>query len=345
MLKIDVVLPFHRVDSFLLDAIQSLLRSQDVVVHILAIDDRVDRDSPLHLSFPEVEILVNMGTGYLAALKTGIDASTQDYVAFANSDDLVHPHRFIKQANALIKDNSDLAISRILKFRKGHSVPARLGEIGTFSYKWHSLLLGAYGADATWLARASWLKAITFPNYSSVLGDWLLAANIFPNSHVTLVDEYLYYYRQHSFQSSKNHSLSGSNFQLITQSWRSLNEKARLPPLTDREIMFVAFPTLSPQQLGEEQVDISIDIARVLEWADCLEFAFESSKEIRWVRRMIDRRLLGDVFSNPNHFNGKHALHYFSGCNSIIAADVATFFRFNTIDLRRQVRDAYNFVY
>ena len=198
---VDVILPFHRNDSYLRVAINSILASRDVTVRLLLIDDRKDRSV-----IPDLDPYIihrTGGLGYAAALNSAVPYLESDFVALMNSDDWSNPSRLIKQISALENSQENFSICSLIKFKNSHLRPALLGEFDCQEYDSRVLLLGAYGANATWLARRkTWVTSIYFENSS--VSDWLSAMKIFPGLKIISVNEKLYWYRQHTSQITKS---------------------------------------------------------------------------------------------------------------------------------------------
>ena len=209
MHSVDVILPFHRDDGFLRIAINSILASQGVSVRILLIDDRVD-SKPI----PDLEhIIVSRtgGSGYATAINSAKPHLESEFVSLMNSDDWSSPTRLIKQITALKASRKNLSTCSLIKFRNSRIKPALLGDIAPLEYDPKVLILGAYGANATWVAeRDTWIKHIFFEDSS--ISDWLTAMKIFPQLDIIHVNENLYWYRQHVDQITNSNSQQQATF-------------------------------------------------------------------------------------------------------------------------------------
>jgi hypothetical protein len=125
-----------------------------------------------------------------------------EFVALMNSDDWSSPDRLFKQINELDRREGDIAICSLVKFKDSRLIPAFLGEFKSHEFDPRVLLLGAYGADATWLTkRDTWVACFHFEE--SLVSDWLSAMKILPKLRVVSVNEKLYWYRQHTNQVTK----------------------------------------------------------------------------------------------------------------------------------------------
>ncbi len=195
-----MILPFHRDDHFLRIAIKSILESEGVSVRLLLIDDR--RNFSLIPDLDSHIVHRTGGLGYAGALNSAKPYLESEFVALMNSDDWSSPDRLVKQITELERREGDIAICSLAKFKSSRMIPALLGEYKSHDFDCRVLLLGAYGADATWLTRRDTWKS-SFHFEESLVSDWLSAMKILPKLKVVSVDEKLYWYRQHTNQVTK----------------------------------------------------------------------------------------------------------------------------------------------
>lgn len=264
---IDVVLPFHKIDQFLRLAIESIFASDGVDVHLILLDDRQN----VSIDGEELEFLLafyrNKNISYYPTIKRGYaNAINQsrlylrsEYVALMNSDDLIHPKRFAIQLNILQKNQADLIISRIRKFNSFGFLPSLSGEIDYSSYHPSFLLLGAYGADATWFTKKDIFQQMKFPDIP--LGaDWIVAMQNFFKIKVFGVDKSLYFYRMHKTQVTQLNSNVDRCIQEIFKQWSSLNKQLNLPELNIDEFLIFAMPWVTQKNYT------NVDKARLEIW-------------------------------------------------------------------------------
>lgn len=222
MQTVDVILPFHRDDLFLRIAINSVLGSREVNVRLILIDDR-PHPTPIFDLDPHISLQTG-GVGYAKALNSALPLLNSDYVALMNSDDWSSPDRFIKQIGAIERSGKDFAICALKKFKGSRIAPALMGEQQGDVYDPRVLLLGAYGANATWLStRRAWIENVKFDE--SDISDWLSSFKILPKVSPVFVNEYLYWYRQHDKQTTNSESQRKNSFRdLLVQASNLANE-------------------------------------------------------------------------------------------------------------------------
>jgi glycosyltransferase involved in cell wall biosynthesis len=292
---LDVLLPFHREDEYLDEAINSLARSKGVNFRVILIDDRPNNKTFNLTKFKVLknyEILRTQGSqGYGEALRLGTAALEADAVALFNSDDLVHPERFIKQMACLNK--SEISVSRIVRINsRGHKSKSILGEMKSFSYDEKFLLLGAYGANASWCMRKEWWNDNAFFDSSECL-DWRIALRGFKNTSISYVSDPLYFYRKHSNQVTANRNIDKNRFDVVFNVWAEFAQNVGLVGST-REI----FEIMAVPWLGAYKTKFEIQS----NWATQLMSLFSSQKsELRVdVTRLLRRRMLLASFNSRN---------------------------------------------
>jgi glycosyltransferase involved in cell wall biosynthesis len=240
--QISVILPFHRDDNYLSEALKSCYESKGCTIEIILVDTRSNGESlrnPI-LNLPKyVKIIKGPGVPYTNALALGIKHSTFEYIALMNSDDLISNQRFEKQIQKIMETKSNVCISNIRKFAKepGQKIPAALGNYSDSSFQIAALLFGAYGADATWLFKKDWaIKNNVFADKNDV-SDWSTALRVFKNAQLCKVTEELYFYRMHKLQTSRREL---TDIRILEDKLLSLNKYLDLPAIDVSAIKLVA---------------------------------------------------------------------------------------------------------
>lgn len=105
MTKVSIILPFHKVNAFLDQAIVSVLGSDFDDYELLLISDGVNDAELGEISElargPKTKLLRNPGTGLVDALNFGAKMSQSRYIARMDSDDICHMSRLRKQVEFL----------------------------------------------------------------------------------------------------------------------------------------------------------------------------------------------------------------------------------------------------
>lgn len=105
MSKVTIILPFHKVNPFLDQAIHSVLESDYGDYELLLVSDGVEDGELQRITDQakraQVRLLRNPGTGLVDALNFGAKVSDTEYIARMDSDDLSDKSRIRKQVEFL----------------------------------------------------------------------------------------------------------------------------------------------------------------------------------------------------------------------------------------------------
>jgi hypothetical protein len=104
-IKVDVVIPFHRNDTYFHDSVISILKNKDVKPKIIP-------------NFGEYVVIKTFGIGYSKALRIGLSEVTSDFFALQDSDDVAHPLRLSTQLQALLERRADIATCGLMRVRE-----------------------------------------------------------------------------------------------------------------------------------------------------------------------------------------------------------------------------------
>lgn len=321
---VDVILPFNKLDDYLLPAVKSVFASVGVQVRLILVDDRVDTSGSIPaLPSQNVVVLRTVDRGYGNAISAGLREVSSEFFALMNADDLIHPYRLIRQIRDLVKTNSELSVGRVIKFNNsGIVVSQKLGNLSSRTYSSEALLLGAYGANATWCARTSAIEAWTFSVKPAT--DWITALNYFEHTQITYSSAAIYFYRQHSSQITKSKRYFRNSFQDVYPSWADLCRRLNMPVLDEATSVFVAAPWAVSVKPSHEKVIASIN------WLN----SFETMTNHRY-SNLVNRRMLF-LLRNATGINGFTPKMLFSalkGLSSYLIETILNIFR--TIRFRK----------
>lgn len=238
---IDVVLPFHRDDNFLSQAVESVTNQVGCKVNLILVDDRKN-DSKLQLVIPKnTKIIKTNGVGYGAALKSGLNECQSKFVAFQDSDDVSSPNRLSIQLKKIIEEELDLVFCKMVAINKnGRKSRIARPTPDSANSAIEGLLVGSFGADSTWLLKTDNVNGFFQFSYQSL--DWATALIKFPTMKVGSVDEALYSYRNHSNQMTSSTDYFSKAFDEIYPLWSNVNNHVTLPPLSKEDAATIAFP-------------------------------------------------------------------------------------------------------
>jgi glycosyltransferase involved in cell wall biosynthesis len=251
---VEILLPFNKIDEYFLTAVKSVLASEDVSTKILLLDDRVDCSADLpKLPNGTYAILRTSTRGYGNAIAQGLGQIKSEFFALMNADDVIHPRRLINQILDLELKGADLSVGKIVKFNSsGKVITQRLGHLTKGHYTEPVLLLGAYGADASWCGRTEKLKSWKISN--ELATDWITALEYFSNLNVVYSPKALYFYRQHESQMTKSEVFKDFSFQEIYQSWSLMNLEKGYRTLSIDSVKLIAGPWMVSNKSSKKSI-------------------------------------------------------------------------------------------
>ena len=253
-MKVDVLLPFHIDNLYLHECLSSLESSKGVSIRLLLIDDRKNQPCEIDLKGRVFKDLLYLkttgGLGYGRSLELGSAFIESDQVALMNSDDIIQPDRFLKQISML--EESELSITKMCRIdSRGRMIPSITGEIRSKTYDPLFLILGAYGANATWCMRREWWAKNAIFDSNECL-DWRIALKAFGKSKISYTEEPLYFYRKHSSQVTSNRSISVERMSTVYESWSAFTKSYNLPEVSYSVFNLIATPWNSIDASVEE---------------------------------------------------------------------------------------------
>tara|TARA_B100000686_G_C16493614_1_gene813395 strand:+ start:84 stop:905 length:822 start_codon:yes stop_codon:yes gene_type:complete len=125
MFNISVVIPTYNRKSFLQNAIDSVLTQTYQNIELIIIDDGSSDKTIEYLNkkYPRIKIFKQSNKGVSAARNKGIELSSNDWIAFLDSDDRWHPKKLEKQVKNLIeKPKFKICHTNEIWIRKGKKI-------------------------------------------------------------------------------------------------------------------------------------------------------------------------------------------------------------------------------
>ncbi len=128
MATISIIVPVFRVEKYLEDCIQSILKQTFKDFELVLVDDG-SPDSCGEIcdryekQFPFIHVIHQENQGLSGARNTGIEASSGEYITFVDSDDLVAPDYLSILYNAICKTNADISACICCDFEDGTLQP------------------------------------------------------------------------------------------------------------------------------------------------------------------------------------------------------------------------------
>ncbi len=305
---IDVIIPFHKVNQDLIQAIHSVKQSLGVLTRIVAINDTgfdVSRDV-LNLR-PEDLLIPSEISGYVGAMATGVKFTTSKYVAFLDSDDVMHHSKLVDQVSEMVDNDRDLVTCKIVKFSR---IPTEyvdfhvLGSVPVVLSQAEKLLFGAHGADSSILIKGQTLKSTwsLHAKYPPHLADYGWLLEIAQGLNVGHISDVRYFYRSHALQMSRTPNLAIEWGQIHALWVRNLVMALPSMAKVSKEInqdmsRAIAFPYSLPRLRVSERLK-TIKILRIIR----REIVRHHPNEGKQISKFINLRIVFlEVGTNPLH--------------------------------------------
>ena len=131
--KLSVVVPFHNVEAYIEAALESIARQTFRDLEVVMVDDgSADGSTVIAKDFaardPRFQLIGQRQQGPGLARNTGVRRATGEYLAFADSDDLVDRHAYELLVGSLEKTGSDMACGGVNRISTLGARPSSLHE-------------------------------------------------------------------------------------------------------------------------------------------------------------------------------------------------------------------------
>ena len=113
--RISIIMPVHNQNRYIADAIQSVIHQTYIEWELIIVDDgSTDSTADIIAQFddPRIRYIYQTNQGASEARNTGIRASSGQYLAFLDADDLYHPKKLQAQIDHLELDH-DIGLSYV----------------------------------------------------------------------------------------------------------------------------------------------------------------------------------------------------------------------------------------
>ena len=211
MPKISVIIPIYNVEKYLSAALSSL-KAQSFEDYEAICVDNGSTDNSLSIlreyasKDNRIKIVEQNNRGVSAARNAALDQAGGEYIAFLDSDDMMHPQMLEIMLKALIETDSDIVYCDINRFKDGEKISfdnISLPSFKEISNHFESFVLNKVNNPkvALWnkLYRADLFKQIRLPEELTIAEDFVVMHSLlFAAKKISYVQAELIYYRQRS---------------------------------------------------------------------------------------------------------------------------------------------------
>jgi glycosyltransferase involved in cell wall biosynthesis len=245
--EVDVIIPFHRNDPYLRDAILSVIESKHVSPRIILVNDSgksycLDEFAPN----ARIKLIQTSSQGYANALNSALPHVRSRFIAFLDSDDLNDPFRLSKQIKQLVSYGAAISICKIRKFSNTKkTVRAKLRSNSIHEFDPYVHLISYIYTNSTWVIDRDKLPQIEKWNsrINHTLSDWyFFQENFIPlEGKIVYLDEALYLQRVHTDQISKNVKSIDCSGEFFLK-WKAYSDSLGIKNMQEADCSVLLFP-------------------------------------------------------------------------------------------------------
>jgi glycosyltransferase involved in cell wall biosynthesis len=210
---ISVIVPIYKVESYLRQCVESILRQSYSDLEIILIDDgSPDKCGEICDEYAQKDARIRVyhteNKGISAARNVGLDVATGDFIGFVDSDDWIEPNMYEVLLYAIIQNNADVSVCGSWYEFLSTSKDANVIKNNYFGKDCLKFLVEGKIRNAVWnkLYRRSLFESIRFPEGRS-FEDLAIMHQVFSRVNLMVsTDCLLYHYRQRTSSIVKDYS-------------------------------------------------------------------------------------------------------------------------------------------
>lgn len=203
--KVSVVVPVFRVEKYLRDCLDSIINQNYKELEIILVDDGSDDGSgaicdAYSVKDNRIKVIHKSNGGLSSARNAGIEASAGDYIAFIDSDDIIHTDFIRRLADLCYSNGSDISGCRFVRF--SDRIPGEAAGCKSMTVTGKEMNRQLYGEDAVQhaiicnkLYKRGLFDNIRFPEGRAHEDEFTVYRLYASAEKVSLTGDELYYYR------------------------------------------------------------------------------------------------------------------------------------------------------
>lgn len=307
---ISVVIPAYNCADFLGEAISSVLNQSFQDFEIIVVNDgSTDNTASVLETFHDrIRIINQSNKGKSEARNTGIEASSGDFVAFMDADDISHPDRFSSQVDFLRQNpdigvvGSDVAIVDNRQQIKGfYRMPT-----SDLAIRWRSLfMLPCYNI----MVRRDLLNKnmhIRFPSGIPYAEDYDFLVELLHYAKAASIPKPLLNYRLHGGNETSNREVSSRIFLHSKAVKKSLGYELSRADLDERDLEDLSFIMVEGVRKFPYSAKVRFKITNLyLDLWDCFSEKYKHNTECSTLQRQVLLRAVVIGFIPPLSLNRK----------------------------------------
>ncbi|HEY1047336.1 MAG TPA: glycosyltransferase [Bacteroidia bacterium] len=246
---LDVLTCVYNAESYIENAIKTIVLQSYSNIHLVIVTDpctdrTIEIIKQMMERFPNITLIENEHhAGSIACFNIGLEYCKSDFIARMDLDDLIHPMRFEKQMNYLLKHSEIAAISSFMRIFNENGPTKDVSYREDFDIQKITLLFFSPLSHAATIFRGEVLRKFEYDVKMKYAEDYDLWLKVMSEYKTAVLPEYLYLYRTHINQSTneKNKLIAIETWKVIMQ---RLFTKLRLVPTEDQTDLHVNYNLL-----------------------------------------------------------------------------------------------------
>lgn len=249
MPALDVLTCVYNAESYIENAIKTIVLQSYSNVHLVIVTDpctdkTIEIIKKMMERFPNITLIENRHhAGAIACFNIGLEHCKSDFVARMDLDDLIHPLRFEKQMNYLLKHPEIAAISSFMRVFNENGPSNDVSYREDFDIQKITLLFFSPLSHAATIFRGEVLRKFGYDEKMKYAEDYDLWLKVMSEYKTAVLPEHLYLYRTHI-----NQSTNEKNKLIVIDSWKVIMQrlfsKLRLVPTEEQMDLHVMYNLL-----------------------------------------------------------------------------------------------------
>lgn len=295
---ISVILPIYRVENYLMQSIESLIKQSYKNIEIILVDDGSPDSCPVicdqyALKDSRIKVLHKKNGGVSSARNAGFKASSGAYVYFMDPDDVLAPRFLEYMYQAIVTEDCDIAVcsftSDKLQFQRACSVDMLCKK--TTIGKYELLEKIAFSMD---IAGYTWNKLLK----RSLIGELVFDESVHMNEDQLFTLQYASRVKKAVLMQNSLYYYRVLDTSAMNQKWNDRKASAFITYLKITELLKnCAFPNEEIQSYaGEHAVYLAINYFSIIH---------EVSDKAYWSKKLTEIYAQLTVYGKPKYSSYK----------------------------------------
>lgn len=290
---ISIIIPIYKVEQYLAECMESVLGQSYTNLEIILVDDGSPDACPALCDEyaqkdKRVKVIHKENGGLSDARNAGLEIATGEYIAFVDSDDVIHKDYVRLLYEAIKGANADISACDLIEFQDGEETPSFTSEIRDVKCNQYSpkealseLIQGIGFRAVAWnkLYKRSVLTGETFEVGRYHEDEFFTYRIIDKASKLSFVTAKLYYYRQRSGSIMSTVSIKHlDSLDAYIERLKMLEEKYPELYIRDKVSFCIACVNFYCGAKDSVAEDKKIILQKVKEYRTCVSFEKEDMK-------------------------------------------------------------------